>query len=379
MTESTGIINTGVFPAGVNRLINAAGTLTELGGTRMLPQAAQAMAESGASFVDLELLQKRAGEQIAGMLGVEAAFVASGAAAGLIQAAAACMAGKDPHLRDQLPGAVPKNEIVIMRSHRNPYDQALRLSGAKLVEIGNAIETGVWELEYAIRESTAAVVFFLQSEMLDSSLRLAETIQIAHQAGIPVIVDAAAELPPKSNLWSIAQAGADLVIFSGGKDIRGPQTSGLIVGRADLIEAVQYHSAPNDGVGRPMKTGKEIIIGLLTALRIYLEEDEQERFRVWERLAAEMQAALAGIQGIRVKRYDPSQPRVQPPVIPRLLLAVNPDFPLTAGDILRELRNGSPPIVLDRIRDGLIINFHTLTPEESKVVEARLVEVLHQV
>ena len=247
----------------VPKVINVAGTLTELGGCWVWPEAIEAMRDVSDLFLDFGRYHLAAGEYIAGLLEVDAAMVTSGAAAGLIQAAAACMAMKNENERMRLPEAGQKSEIIVMRSHRNAYDQALRMAGATFIEIGSGIETHPWELEAALNLRTAAVVFFLQSEMLDCSLPLQQTLEIAHHNDIPVIVDAAAELPPKKNLWELAQQGSDLVLFSGGKEIRGPQTSGLMVGKRDLIDAAHFHSAPNEGVGRPLKAGKEIVAGVI--------------------------------------------------------------------------------------------------------------------
>jgi L-seryl-tRNA(Ser) seleniumtransferase len=353
----------------VNRVINARGTLTSLGGSRMFPSAAQAMVEASTCFVELAELGRQAGEHIARRLEVEAALITAGAAAGLTQAAAASMAGTDPFLRSKLPEPLPKNEIIIQCTHRNPFERALLLAGAKLLEIGNAIETRPFELEGAINDHTAAVVFFLQSEMLEASLGLEQTLEITHRFNLPVIVDAAAELPPKSNLWTIAQAGADLVIFSGGKDLRGPQSSGLMVGKKDLIEASALQAAPYEyAVARPMKASKETILGLVAAVEAYMEEDESERFKQWNLYCDQLEAGLGKIPGLVTKRLVPNQPKIQPAVIPRLAIQIDPSAGFTLERLNRLLQNGDPKILAIQKETSLVINTHTLTAEEVQII-----------
>lgn len=363
----------------VNPVINARGTLTSLGGSRMFPSAAQGMVEASDCFVELTELSRNAGDYISKQLNVEATLITAGAAAGLTIATAACMAGTDEYLRSKLPDPLPKNEIVIQCTHRNPFERAVRISGAKLCEIGNAIETHPFELEGAINDRTAAVVFFLQAEMLEATLKLEDTLEIAHRFNVPVIVDAAAELPPKSNLWTITQKGADLVIFSGGKDIRGPQSSGFMVGRKELIEAAALQTAPHEyAVARPMKASKETILGLVAAIEEYLEEDETERFAQWNLYCDQLEQALVEIPELVTKRYKPHQPRIQPAVIPRIAIGVNPSAGFTIDNLDRLLQMGNPKILVTK-RDGSItINPHTLTMEEIQVIISRIAESVNE-
>ncbi|HEY9076418.1 MAG TPA: aminotransferase class V-fold PLP-dependent enzyme [Anaerolineaceae bacterium] len=364
---------------GISKAINAAGTLTLLGGCRMRPEAAAAMAEAAQSFVDLDLLLEKSGERIAAMLGVEAALVTAGASAALVQSAAACIAGHDPALRDRLPASPPaRSEIIIQRCHRNAYDNALPTAGAHLVEVGNAIRTHPWMLESAITENTAAIFFALHAEMLDASLSLDQSIQIAHTHNLPVIVDAAAELPPKSNLWMLSHRGADLVIFSGGKDIRGPQTSGLIVGRKDLVSAAHFNGAPHYGVGRPSKASKEIVIGFLASLEAYLAEDEAARFAYWRDTQADMIAELNRIPHLRAQVYTPTQPGIHPVDIPRVQLNLLPSAPLTLDALIHNLRAGTPQVIVDRRRDAIILNLQVLEPGEPEIVLRRIREEMQK-
>ena len=361
----------------IPRIINAAGTLTKFGGSWVWPNVIAAMQEVSNRFVNFAEFHREAGKHIASMLQVEAAIVTTGAAGGLIQAAAACMTAMSEIERRRLPEVGPKSEIVIMRSHRNPYDQALRMSGATLVEVGNAIETQASELDASFSPKTAAVAFFLQSETLNGSLSLESTLEIAHSNNVPVIVDAAAELPPKKNLWELAHRGSDIVIFSGGKEIRGPQTSGLIVGKKEYIDAIYFNSAPNDGVGRPLKAGKEIVAGLGAAIESYLEEDEKVRYETWEHMCEEIISGLEGIPGIAIEKYQTTQPRIQPLCVPRLKISGDGHM-FEIAELIEQFLTGDPAIALDSDHEGLIINVQMLRKTEISPLVMRAREIFER-
>lgn len=226
-------------------------------------------------------------------------------------------------------------------------------------------------------EQTAAVVHFLQADMLDASLGVEQVFEIAHARGVPVIVDAAAELPPKSNLWSLAQRGADLVLFSGSKDLRGPQTSGLMLGREDLIVSALAQSAPHEHVvGRPMKAGKEIVVGMLAAVEAYLAEDEATRFAEWETIVEYLLLALGQVTSLRVQRYVPSQPFIQPAGAPRVAISLRDGSPLTVSALKLALWESDLPIATEIIQGSLIINTHTLTMPEGEIIVQRIRETL---
>src|SRR5262245_35823123 len=217
---------------GLRRVINARSYSTKVGGSLMPPFVIQAMREAAESFVRIEDLQEAAGRLIAEVTGAEAGYVTSGAAAGLTLGMAACMAGLDPLRMNRLPDTEGmKNEVIIQRAHRNDYDHALRAAGAKVVEVGFNYATFPYDLDQAICERTAAL-FFLAGTT-EGNLPLEQVVEIAHGHGLPVIMDAAAELPPAKNLRQFIAAGVDLVAFSGGKHIGGPQASGILCGRKD--------------------------------------------------------------------------------------------------------------------------------------------------
>jgi uncharacterized pyridoxal phosphate-dependent enzyme len=363
---------------GINtpRFINAVGTLTSLGGCRTRPEVIQAMTEVAGDFVFLEEYHRAAGEYLAKLIGVEAAVVTSGAAAGLTLATAACMEGDDAALATKLQNSTQKHKVIIQCSHRNPFERAIQLAGASLVQIGDSIRTHRIDLESAFDDDVAAVCFFLQAEMLDASMSLEKTIATAHANNIPVIVDAAAELPPKSNLWGLTKGGADLVIFSGSKDLRGPQTSGLMVGRSDLINSVMNLSAPHENViGRPLKAGKEIIAGILAAMELYLTEDETDRFREWEEIAKLLEDGLSQIPTLEVRRFIPDQPYIQPAIVPRVGVKIKCESTLTLSDVKSAMWDGYPPIVFEVVNGELWINVHTLRRPEAEIILQRFVDI----
>src|SRR5215211_6838235 len=327
---------------GLRTVINASGTLTRLGGSRMAPEVLAAMTDAAASFVPIDALQARAGEVIADITGAEAGYVVSGAAAGLSLGVAACVAGMDVAAMDRLPDTSGlKDEVVVQRGHRNAYD-------------------------HAIRERTAA----LACPILDTpgTVPLPVVCQIAHERGVPVIVDAAAELPPRANLRRFIVEGADLVVFSGGKAIDGPQASGILAGRADLIASVALQhqdmdvrpetwswrplldaghlaGVPHQGFGRAMKVGREEIVGLITALRRFAAGSDEEDLERWQRCLDPIERALEGIPGIRVSRHLPQRKPV-----PSLRIEVDAECAGARGayDLVNLLLDGEPAIAADQ-------------------------------
>jgi L-seryl-tRNA(Ser) seleniumtransferase len=357
-------------------IINAYATLTRLGGSRMPPEVLAAMAEAAAWFVDLAELQQRVGERLAELTHNEAAYVCSGAAAGLTLATAACISGVDLAIIRRLPDlAGLKDEVIVHRTHRNGYDQAVRQAGVRLVEIGDDAGTTRAELERAISPQTAAFVWFQGAMTGRGDLPLPEVIAVAGARGVPVIVDAAAQLPPVSNLWGFTQMGADLVVFSGGKDLRGPQSSGLILGRRDLIAACALNGNPNHSLGRPMKVGKEEMAGLLAAVRRYVHLDHAARAAYCEQTVADWNAALNRRAGITAEREFPNEAG-QP--LPRSHVVIEAEVAGVGRDaIVSRLDAGSPRIaVAPDDTTGIYLNPMTLEPGEEQIVLARLMEAL---
>lgn len=387
----------------VQPIINAAGSMTRLGGALMPPEVIEAMAQAAEYCVRIEELQMQAGDYIAQVTGAEAGYVTCGAAAGLMLGAAACVAGLDIGKMERLPDTSGlKNEVIVQRPHRNSYDHALRAVGVRLVEVGwlgHAMPRPVesWEIEAAINERTAAIYW----PVMDNAaivVGLAETVAAAHKHNVPVIVDAAAGLPPTAGLRSFIEAGADLVAFSGGKALRGPQASGILAGRRDLIQSValqnqdmDVYSAtwslrgqlletgrlpgpPLQGIGRTLKVGKEEIIGLLTALRLFIERDEAAEQAGWLAKVQIIVDGMAGLPGVEAKVITPPH-RVIP--LARVVWDEN-ELQLSGPELVNALADSQPPICVAGDGRGGIVSFNpfSLREDDPELIVARLRDIL---
>ena len=362
---------------GVRKVINGLATVTVLGGSVMPPEVTAAMAEAAQHFVELDDLQAKAGQRIAEWTHNDAAYITCGAAAGIVLSTAACMAGVDPDLRARLPETDGmKNEVIVHRAGIVGYAQAIRHAGAKLTLIGTDEGATADEFEAAINERTAAIFYFYNVSRMKGQVPLDEGIAIARRHGIPLIVDAAAQLPPVENLWRFTEMGADLAIFSGGKGLCGPQSSGLIVGRQALIDAIAFHANPRMALGRPMKVGKEEIVGLLAAVKRYLALDHEVLMQTWEDQVQTVIAAFDGIPHVAARRSFPSEAG-QP--MPRAeILFDEAALGLTRDDILKRLRQGEPSIALAAAgTNGVFVNPQTLEPGQERIVCACFREVLN--
>jgi L-seryl-tRNA(Ser) seleniumtransferase len=339
---------------------------------------------------------------IAGVTGAEAGYVVTGAAAGLSLGVAACVAGMDVAAMDRLPDTTGlKNEVVVQRGHRNAYDHAIRAVGVRMVEVGylgypGAGGTAPWQIAEAITERTAAIA----CPILDTpgTVPLRQVCAIAHERGVPVIVDAAAELPPRSNLRRFIDEGADLVVFSGGKAIAGPQASGILAGRADLIASVALQhqdmdvrpetwswrpllaagalaGVPHQGFGRSMKVGREEIVGLITTLRRYVAGSDEEDLTRWQCLLDPIEAVLTDVPGIALTRHVPAH---KPVPLLRIALAGDVDGD-RAYPLVNRLLAGEPAIAIDQSHAEhgyVIVNPMALTPAEAEQIARRLREEL---
>ncbi len=366
---------------GVKRVINAASWLTRLGGSIMPVPVIEAMEDASRWFVDMDELNRKAGEIIASFTSAEAGLVTAGSAAGMLLEAAACMTGNDPAKVRRLPDTTGmKSEIVIDKAHLVGYAHCYRASGARLVEIGSAGPTREWELDEAIGEKTAAVAYIFGPRKA-GALPLAKVVEMAHRRDVPVIVDASAMLPPPENLTRYIEIGADMVCFSGGKGVMGPQSTGILCGRKDLIEAAYMNSSPNsEGIGRPAKVCKEEIAGLITALEIFVDTDHHAVQANWRAKCKHVVEALHGISGIRVELEEahqesdeansthpnafiffdkswkgPSEERVK-----QLLAAGDPSIQVGSASVYGgiaivpvNLRDGDEEIIADRLREIL--------------------------
>jgi D-glucosaminate-6-phosphate ammonia-lyase len=362
---------------GVEPIINGRSTFTILGGSLMPPEVIEAMRQAAECFVDLTELQEAAGRRLADLTRNEAAFVSGGAAAGLFLSAAVCMTRhtEDGILRlDELPH-LPR-EFVIHRAHRIPYDKAIELAGGRLRLIGTDDATEERDLVEAIGEDTAAVVYVPKSYLASAVLPLATVIKVAASRGIPVIVDAAAQLPPVDNLWAFTGAGADLVVFSGGKALCGPASSGLVVGRRALVERMARNAAPLQQLGRPMKAGKEDIVGLLAAVEWYLRQDHDALARRYEEQVAHV-VAWGGRRSDVDVTHEPTGEAGQP--TPRAHVVLVGAKPAERDRLLTQLRASPPRIdLLPDDRSGFYVAPETLQTGEEQVITDRLDELLDE-
>lgn len=361
---------------GVTKVINGAATLTRLGGSLMRPEVLAAMAEAAQHFVDIDELQQKVGERLAAWTHNEAAYVSCGAAAGLALSTAACIAGRDTEKRERLPDTDGmKNEIIIQKRGYVGYAFAIRQAGGKLITVGTEEGTDLEEMRSAVNERTAAIFYFDNPARMPGQVPLAQGIEIAREAGIPVVVDAAAQIPPIENLWRYTQMGADLALFSGGKGLRGPQSSGLILGRKDLIEACAFHASPRPFIGRPMKVGKEELVGLMTAVRLYLNLDHEALMQTYEDQVQAVIDAFAATPHVTARRSFPSEAG-QP--MPRAEIILDEAaLGLTRGEVMAQLIEGQPSIALAEAGEaGLFVNPQTLTPGQERIIIDRILEIL---
>ena len=361
---------------GVRPIIHAGGTNTDHGGSRMRPEVIEAMARASQSYVPIVELNRKVGEFIAEITGAEAGMVTAGAGSGIVLSAAACMTGSDAAKILQLPDTRGmKDEIVIAKAHRGGYSHMYTFTGASLVEVGDAQSWSAGELDAAISDDTAAVAYLLAPRVSRRGPTLRETVEVAHVRGVPVIVDAAAMLPPKSNLARYIDDGADLVTVSGGKDIRGPQATGMLFGRRDLVEAALANHSPNHAIGRPHKVAREEMVGLWMALKLYVESDEEAQIAGYRTALDPVVEAIKDVKGVEVSvRQDDFRF-----FLPNVVVKLTADWSGRSGpEIKAAMMEGDPRIGIrfDPDYNELEINAFNMQPGEPEIVAARLREEL---
>jgi L-seryl-tRNA(Ser) seleniumtransferase len=347
----------------------------------MRPETIEAMREAARALVNLDELNEAAGAAIARMLGAEAALVTAGSTAGLVLQAAACITGDDPVKIARLPDvAGMRHQFVIQRAHRFSYDQAFRVPGGTLVEIGLARRTMPYELENAIGPLTAGVVHLVSPFTSPPGiLSFEEVCRIAHARGVPVLVDVASMVPPRENLFRYLRGGADLVVVSGGKGIRGPQSTGILAGRRDLIRAATLNASPNQAIGRAAKTSKEEVVGLVAALELFLAEDEKAEMEHYRAICGSIVDALADIPGLRaVVEQDPVNR-----VLPHAVIYFEPSWTGPSGRAVQvALAAGDPHVYVQQgphqggYFDEIAIDPINLQPGDDAVIVRRLREEL---
>ena len=367
----------GIYGAlGVKRIITASGSTTAYGGSKIRPEILDAMNKAAGMMVNIDELNRAASRIIADATGAEAGFVSSGAAGGLILQAAAVIAGSDPAKMSRLPDASGmKNEIIIHKSHRFPYDQCYESVGAKFVEIGDGRRCQPWQLEAAFTENTAAVAYLFSPFITRRAIPFPQVCEIAHARGVPVIVDAASMTPPRSNLRRFTAEGADMVIYSGGKAVRGPQGTGILCGRADLVDAAFANASPHQFIGRGMKVAKEEIVGLLRAIQIFMNEDEDAEMARYRRMAQQVVDALAEAPGLRVTLEHDEHNYLIPHAVMRFTKEWRGP---SRNEVYQAMIDGDPPVYLHDIfdPDELAVDPFNLDDEELGIVIRRLGEEL---
>lgn len=369
---------------GLKPVINGFETLTRYGGSIMDPRVFEAMHAAGSQLVSLPDFQDLIAEKIVLKTKHDGAFISAGGASAIVLSVAACMLSDDGPQKNRLPRRIgitdhyfPKYKIIIHKNQRNPYDQAVFMPGAELLEIGlSSFYTASEDLEEAITPDVAAVIYFAGKIFERYALPLQDVIRIAHAYGLPVIVDAAAQLPPKSNLWKYSDMGADIVIFSGGKGIRGPQDAGLIFGKKELIEKIKLIAAPNQGFGRPFKVSKEDLAGMFVALSIFLDTDWDKEFIRQKHMLETLKEIIGSVPEAEFQILPSGRHGQQ---YPRLVIKFHDRDRRFRDSLIKELAEGNPIILvgpLDEDESDIYINAFSLREDELTLLGSSLKELI---
>jgi len=358
---------------GVRPLINARGTFTIISGSLMLPEVRAAMDAAAKHYVHLDELTDAIGARLAALTGAEWGLVTAGCSAGLTHATAACVAGGNPDLHVRIPNLAgfARDEVIIPKHSRNVYDAALRTVGVRVIEVDT-----VSELESALGPRTAMIYIMASPRADESVLSLKALAPIARSKGVPILVDAAAEILTKPNVH--LQNGASLVGYSGGKCLRGPQTAGLLLGRKDLVKAAWVHSAPHHGPGRAMKVGKEEAIGMLMAVEMWMKRDHDAEWKQWTSMLEHIDARVRPITGVTTAT---TQPNGLSNRTPSLRVLWDPQQLGVTGDaVSRMLFDTEPRIAMAATRNGPLVGVsvtpYMMVPGDEKIIGERLHAIL---
>lgn len=355
---------------GVRPFINAAGTYTVLTASLMPPEVVQAWEYGARSYVNLDQLHDAAGAKIASLIGCEAAMVTAGAASALTLGTAACMTGTNRAFIRRLPDTTGmKTEVIIQKSHHYGYEHALRNCGIRFVDVVTREE-----LERAINERTAMMLFFNANDA-EGQIKVAEFAELGKKHGVPTMNDAAADVPPVENLSKYTKLGYDLVTFSGGKGLCGPQSAGLLLGRKDLIQAARLNASPNsDAIGRGMKVNKEEMLAMLVAVESYLKRDHQAEWREWEKRVKLIAGSVSAVRGVTTEVWVPEIANHVPHLRIRWDQA---QVKIAPADVARQLREGQPSIeVVPGSRDQLVVGVWMMQRGETQIVARRIRQIL---
>ncbi len=361
---------------GVPRLINAMGTYTLYGGSLMSSQTLADINDAASSFVDLRLLQKKAGMAIADLTHNEAAYITCGAAAGVyLSLLAAISFHHGKKLKYLKKEDFENSQVILFRSHRSPYDMVFEQTHVTTIELAysNHIpDSPLEDIEAAVTKNTVAIYFLESGWVAPGAPSLEITLQAAKKHHIPVILDAAAMLPPVENLWNYGKMGVDLTIFSGGKDLHGPQASGLIVGKQNLIDLLYESAFPVHGYGRFLKVGKEEIIGIYSAIKQYLAMDHTARSADSE---AQVELACSMLNSSSCYHAQRDYPNEAGQPVPRTLVTIQNPL-LDTAKLSRYLMDGTTKIVVSIADDRhLYLNPMTMTIAETRLVCEKLLKI----
>ena len=360
---------------GVSTVINCQGTMTMLGGSILRPELEAVMAMAGRHFVSIPELEVAAGKRIAEMLKLPdgySALVTSGAAAAMQSGMAGILTGDNENFIRQIPDLTGmKSEVIIQKSHRNPFDHQLRNTGIKLIEIETRDQ-----LRQAVSDRTA-MMHFSNFANAAGQIKVDEWIKLGKQYNVPCMNDAAADTPPVSHLWDYANMGYDLITISGGKAMRGPQCAGLLIGRKDLVAYALLNNSPHeDTLGRSQKVGKEEILGMVKALELYLREDHDALSREWQGRLDRISIELTKIPGVSTSFFIPDIANH----VPHMQISWDSRVPLEPQQVSKMLRTAKPSIVMGggEGRPGLAMCSFMLQPGEDKIVADQLSRILRE-
>jgi L-seryl-tRNA(Ser) seleniumtransferase len=356
---------------GVRPFINAAGTYTTLTASLMPPEAVKAIEYASKQYVRLNELQDAVGKRIAELIGCEAAMVTSGAAAALTVGTAGCITGKNQELIRRLPDTTGmKSEVIIQKSHRYGYDHAIRSCGTRFVEVETAED-----LEKAVGPNTAMMMFFNAADPAATKIPAQQFVELGKKHNVPTFNDAAADTPPVERLSMYTKMGFDLVTFSGGKGIRGPQSAGLLLGRKDLIEAARLNTSPySDSLARGMKVNKEEMLAMMVAVEVFVKKDHEAEWKDWEKRAKTIIDAATSVKGVSAEIQVPEIANH----VPHIHITWDREqLKIAPRDVVRQLREGDPCIEpTPSGPDRLVIGVWMMQPGDDKVVAKRLKEIL---
>ena len=357
---------------GIRTFINAAGTYTSMTGSLMAEEVTSAIVFGASEYVDLDDLQDKVGERIAELLECEYATVSSGAFGAMSIGLAGVISGMDSGIAAQLPDTTGlKNEVIVQEGHNIGYTHALLNVGAKLVVVKTKKE-----MEKAINKNTA-MLWFLNASTDNGEVKYEEFIALGKKHNIPTFIDCAADVPPVENLFKFTRMGFDLVAFSGGKGIRGPQSAGLLLGRKDLIKAARIHCPPRGTtIGRGMKVNKEEVLGMLVALEMYLAKDHGKEWELWENQIKLISDSALTVNGVETEIYVPPYANHVPSLRIKWdnnLVKISPE------EARKKLMEGHPAIATVGDKETIGITTWMMDPGQERIVAKRIKEVLGNV